>query len=115
MPSVSFVGVAVIQARAVQACTQAVAEAAEDLVGKAQALTRVATGAERAGLHVESVTPTGDGATAIVATGGPSSEYDVYQHEGTYKMSGTKFLETPVMQDGEALKAHIANAANSVF
>ena len=28
MPSVSFVGVAVLQARAVQACTKAVAEAA---------------------------------------------------------------------------------------
>ncbi len=115
MPEVSFIGVAVLQAKARAAVVKATAEAAEDLVGKAQALTRIDTGAERAGIHVESVTATGDGATAIVSTGGASSEYDVYQHEGTYKMSGTKFLETPVMQHGETYKAHIAAAANSVF
>ena len=115
MPSVTFCGVAVLQARAVQACTQAVAEAAEDLVGKAQPLARVDTGTLRASIHVESVSPSGNGATAKVSTGGESSEYALFQHEGTRYMSGTHYLEEALLQNADVYVQHLQDAANSAF
>ena len=115
MPEVSFVGVAVIQARAVQACTRAVAEAAEDLVGKAQPLARVRTGTLRASIHVEGVSPSGNGATAKVSTGGESSEYALFQHEGTRYMSGTHYLEEALLQNADVYVQHLQDAANSAF
>ena len=105
MPQVSFVGVAAIQARAVQACTRAVAEAAEDLVGKAL----------RASIHVEGVSPSGNGATAKVSTGGESSEYALFQHEGTRYMSGTHYLEEALLQNADVYVQHLQDAANSAF
>ena len=115
MPSVSFVGVAVIQARAVQACTRAVGEAAEDLVGKAQPLARVDTGTLRASIHVESISPSGNGATAKVSTGGESSEYAFFQHEGTRYMSGTHYLEQALLQNAGVYVQHLEDAANAAF
>ena len=115
MPSVSFVGVAVLQARAVQACTQAVAEAAEDLVGKAQPLARFKTGTLRGSIHVEGVNPSGNGATAKVSTGGESSEYALFQHEGTRYMSGTHYLEQALLQNAAVYVQHLEDAANAAF
>ena len=115
MPSVSFVGVAVIQARAVQACTRAVAEAAEDLVGKAQPLARFKTGTLRGSIHVESIAPSGNGATAKVSTGGESSEYALFQHEGTRYMSGTHYLEQALLQNAGVYVQHLEDAANAAF
>lgn len=110
-----FIGEAVLQAKGMAAITQATVEAAEDLVGKAQPLTRVDTGAERAGIHAEPPNVGGASVTVRVSTGGESSEYDIYQHEGTYKMSGTHFIEIPLLEHGPTYKAHIAKAARAAF
>ena len=115
MPSVSFVGVAVLQARAVQACTKAVGEAAEDLVGNAQPLARFKTGTLRGSIHVESIAPSGNGATAKVSTGGESSEYALFQHEGTRYMSGTHYLEQALLQNAAVYVQHLEDAANAAF
>ena len=91
MPSVSFVGVAVIQARAVQACTRAVGEAAEDLVGKAQPLARVDTGTLRASMRWAMTGPM----KAIIHDG---VIYGVMLETGTENMAPRPFF-TPVIVD----------------
>ena len=110
-----YIGTQALIARGRGAIRQAVTDSAEDLVGKAQARTRVDTGAERAGIHVDSVTASGNTVTAVVSTGGASSEYDIYQHEGTYKMSGTHFLAHPLIENRAVYLAAMAAAARGAY
>lgn len=95
--SMSYVGLAALQAKARAAMVQAVTESGEHLVGEAQPLTRVRTGAERAGIHLADVQAGATSVTARVQTGGESSAYDIFQHEGTIYMSGTHFLALPLL------------------
>jgi hypothetical protein len=120
MGQFSYIGTEALTALGRAALKAAVTESAEDLVGKAQAETRVDTGAERAGIHVDSVSGVGSNAslasyTAVVSTGGASSEYDIYQHEGTYKMSGTHFLSGPLIEHRGAYLEAIARAARGAY
>jgi hypothetical protein len=110
-----FVGVGVLQSMAMGALAKGVTEAAHHLEGAAKAQTRVDTGAERAGIHVEGPMVGGSEATARVATGGASTEYDIYQHEGTYKMSANPFLSGPLIANSGVYGQYIASAAAGVF
>ncbi len=83
MPEFRYVGLAALQARGMAAINAAVRESAEHLVGAAQANSDVDTGTQRAGIHVADVSGGGMSVTAKVATGGESSGYSIYNHEGT--------------------------------
>lgn len=94
---------------------EAVTESCEDLVTQAQPYTRVRTGAERAGIHVESVTGGGFTVTGTVSTGGESSAYDIYQHEGTRYIEGTHFLERALLENSATYAEAMARAARGQF
>lgn len=88
-----FVGLGVLTAKAQAAVRLAVAESAEDLVGQAQAITPVGpTGHLKAGIHVKSIGGGAGSVTATVATGGESSEYAFFVHDGTTRMAARPFL-----------------------
>lgn len=110
-----YIGTAALIARGMSAIEQAVTDSAEDLVARAQERTRVDTGTERAGLHVDDVARTASSVIATVSTGGESSEYDIYQHEGTYKMSGTHFLSGPLIEHRGVYREAIARAARGAY
>jgi Bacteriophage HK97-gp10, putative tail-component len=83
MPEVTYIGLAALDALAMAAVEEAVTFSAEDLVGQQMAAAPVKTGTLRASIHVESIVRNGDGVTAITATGGESSKYAIFVHEGT--------------------------------
>ena len=64
---------------------------------------------------MESVSPSGNGATAKVSTGGESSEYAFFQHAGTRYMGGTHYLEEALLQNADVSVQHLQDAANSAF
>jgi hypothetical protein len=110
-----YCGLQVLTAKAVAALTQATTEVAEDLVGKAQPLARVDTGALRAGIHVQGVEVSATSVVATVSTGAETDEYSLYQHEGTRYMSGTHYLEVPLIEEAPVYREHIARAARERF
>lgn len=115
MGTFNYVGLGVLTAKGIAAVVQATNETAEDLVGKAQPLARVDTGALRGGIHAEPAVVTGSGVTARVSTGAETDEYSFYQHQGTRYMSGTHYLERPLIAEGEVYREHIAAAARGEF
>lgn len=116
MPSVTYVGLGVLTARAMGALEDAVGKAAEDLVGRSQSAAPVDTGTLRASIHVDGVERGGNSVTARVATGGESSEYSIYQHEGTSRgVPATKFLEIPLIEMAPVYRAYIQRAMRSAF
>lgn len=94
MPIVTYKGVAPMIAAMQAAMATGVTQSAEMFVGKAMAATPVDTGTLRASIHVEDVNVGGNTVTAKVSTGGESSEYALYVHEGTgpHKIEGHPFL-----------------------
>lgn len=106
---------AALQARAMQAVQTAVEQSAEHLVGEAQPLTRVDTGTERAGIHATDAQVSGTTVTARVQTGGASSEYDLFQHEGTIYMTGTHFISIPLIENRPLYIEAMRRAAAAVF
>lgn len=107
----SFVGAAVLIAKAQHAVAEAIAESAEDLVSQAQERAPVDTGALRAGIHTQNVGPT----SAEVATGGESNEYSAYVHFGTYKMDGRPFLTEALLDNAGTYREAIQRAARGAF
>lgn len=83
MPEVTYIGLGPILAKARAAVEQAVRQSAEDLVAHQMAAAPVKTGTLRASIHIDSVTGGGDSVEAITATGGESSKYAIFVHEGT--------------------------------
>lgn len=83
MAECSYIGLAALKERALAAVREAVVESAEHLVSEAQAAAPVRTGTLRASIHVDSVESSAIGTTATVATGGESSDYAIFVHEGT--------------------------------
>lgn len=83
LPEVAYIGLPAMQARAMGALAAAVGKAAEDLQGRAQAVTPVATGTLKASIHVEGPDVGATSVEARVATGGESSDYAIFVHEGT--------------------------------
>jgi hypothetical protein len=83
MPEVTYIGLAPLIAKALDAVEEAVTASAEDLVAQQMAAAPVDTGTLRASIHVESIERGGDSVTAITSTGGESSAYAIFVHEGT--------------------------------
>ncbi len=120
MGTFRYIGTDVLTARGRSAVKQAVTDAAEDLVGQAQARTPVLTGTLKASIHVASVSGQGSNAsvatyTATVATGGESSEYAIFRHEGTYKMSGVAFLGDALIENRAVYLEAMARAARGAY
>ncbi len=122
MPQVSYVGLAALQARAIEALTSGVTKAAHDLEGRAKGATPVDTGTLRASIHVEGPQVGGMSVEAKVQTGGESSGYAVYVHEGTgpHKINhpGTpafKYLERPLIEMTPVYLAYMQRAAAAAF
>lgn len=106
-----YIGIGALQARAMKAVKSATEQSAEHLVGAAQPLTRVDTGTERAGIHATDATVYALSVIARVQTGGASSEYDIYQHEGTRFMSGTHFIAIPLIENRPVYREAMRRAA----
>ena len=139
MPEVSYIGLPALIGRAMGAVEAAVGQAAEDLQGRAQGATPVDTGTLRASIHVEGPKVGGTEVTAMVKTGGESSEYAIFVHEGTgpHKITahgkalafdghfaksvnhpGTpafKFLERPLLEMTPVYIAYLQRAAAAAF
>lgn len=140
MATITYIGYAALQARAMSAVTAAVVESAEHLTAAAQAASGVDTGTQRAGIHVADVTVGGLTVSARVQTGGESSGYSIYNHEGTrahvirprngkalafngvvvrsVNHPGTapsKFLERPLLENRPVYLAAMAAASRGVF
>lgn len=121
MGEVTYIGLAVLTAKGRAAVKQAVTEAAEDLVGRAQEAAPVDTGTLRASIHVDSVSGQGSNATqaaftAIVATGGEASEYAIPQHEGTSRgVPATKYIERPLIESRPVYLEAMSRAARGEF
>ena len=124
MAELRFIGVAALQARALAALTVAVNEAAEDLVGKAQNAAPVREGTLRGSIHTDGAEVSGLSVEATVQTGGESSDYAAYIHEGhradgshvigAYP-NGSKYIEAPLLEESAVYRAHIAKASRAVF
>ena len=139
MPQVTYIGLAALEARAVEALASGVTRAAHDLEGRAKAATPVDTGTLRASIHVDGPQIGGMSVEARVQTGGEASGYAAFVHEGTgpHKITahggglafngivvksvnhpGTpafKFLEGPLIQMAGVYEAFIAAAARGAF
>lgn len=139
MPIVEYVGLPVLEARAIAALTEGVGKAAHDLEGRAKGATPVDTGTLRASIHVDGPHAGGASVEAKVQTGGEASEYAVLVHEGTgpHKITahggglafngivrksvnhpGTpafKYLEKPLIEMAGVYQAFIAAAARGAF
>lgn len=115
MPSVTYIGLPVMIAKGQHAIMEAVGKAAEDLQGRSQAVTPVDTGTLKASIHVEGPMPSGNTVEARVATGGESSEYAIYVHEGTSRMGAYKYIERPLLSMIPVYEKFISDAARDAF
>lgn len=140
MVAFTYIGLGALQARAMGALVAATNEAAEDLVGKAQAEAPVDEGTLRGSIHTDGAKVAGFVVTARVQTGGEASDYAIAQHEGagphvirprnarvlafngTFAMRvnhpgnpPTKFLERPLLAHAAVYRAHIAAASRAAF
>ena len=116
MPQVTYIGLAVLLARGQKAAEDAVVKAAEHLVGEAQTAAPFKTGTLKGSIHAEDPVTSGTTVTAQVATGGESSEYAIFQHEGTSRgVPATKFLEAPLIGMAPVYRAYIERAMRSAY
>lgn len=83
MPEVTYIGLAAILAPGRAAIKTATIASGEDLVGKQMVAAPVKTGTLRAGIHIEDVRETADTVSVTTSTGGESSSYAIFVHEGT--------------------------------
>lgn len=83
MPEVTYCGLGVLQAKAMEALTTAVVHAAHDLEGRAKEATPVDTGTLKGSIEAQDPEVGGFSVTAKVQTGGEASGYAIYVHEGT--------------------------------
>jgi hypothetical protein len=131
MPEVTYVGLPVMEARAMEALASGVSKAAHDLEGRAKGVTPVDTGTLKGSIEAHDPVAVGFTVTARVATGGESSAYAVYVHEGHFAVHGApaggigprnatyvppvKYLERPLIEMAGVYEAFIAAAARSAF
>ena len=138
MPIVTYKGIAPLIAKAQAAMAEGCLQSAESFVGKAMAATPVDTGTLRASIHVDDVNMGGSSVSVRVATGGESSEYALFVHEGTgpHKIEGHpflafngivrrsvnhpgtqafKFMEKPLIEHRATHNAIVAAAVRGVF
>jgi hypothetical protein len=113
---VTYKGITHIVKKGEHATIDAVAESAEALAGAAQGNAPFKTGTLKGGIHVEGPSMDGGTATAIVATGGESSEYAIPQHEGTSTgVPATKYMERAAIAHAPVHKAAMGAAARKEF
>lgn len=136
-----YIGTPALIARAQGALRTAVAQAAEDLTGKAQAATPVDTGTLKASIHVDGPHGGGNFVFARVQTGGEANAYAIFVHEGTgahlilpkreggflhfdgvfarvVHHPGTqayKFIERPLIAERSTYQAFLAAAMRAAF
>lgn len=131
MPEVTYVGLPVMEARAMKAMASAVSKAAHHLEGQSKAVTPVDTGTLKGSIEAKDPVVAGYTVTARVETNGESSEYAVYVHEGHYAVHGApaggigprnatyvpavKYLERPLIEFSGIYEAFIAAGARSAF
>lgn len=120
MPQVTYIGLPALLKRGADALEGALDKAAEDLVGRAQSAAPVDTGTLRASIHVGGVGRQGNASSRsrsrVVSTGGESSEYAIFQHEGTSRgVPATKFLEVPLLEMAPVYHAYLQQAMRSAF
>lgn len=126
MAQVRYVGLPVLRGRAIRAHVAATNEAANDLVDRSQSVTGVQEGTLKASIHTDGARATGDAVEARVQTGGESSAYAAYQHEG-HRADGShvirnrpgggqsKFIEAPLAAMGPTYLRHLQAAARRAF
>lgn len=97
MPEVTYCGYAVLIAKGRAALLAGITQADEDLVHQQMAAAPVKTGTLRASIHIESIVESGDTVEATNATGGESSAYALFVHEGTgpHVIRGNPWLAIP--------------------
>lgn len=142
MPEVAYIGLPVMQARAMAALSGAVSKAAFALQGDCQAATPVDTGTLKASIHVEGPDVNATSVEAKVATGGESSSYAIAVHEGVGPrtitpvnkkalywpgaahpvksvnnpgFAGRKYIERPLLAARPQLLAFISAAGREAF
>lgn len=97
MPEVTYIGLAPLLAKAQEAVTNATTQSGEHLVGAQMAAAPVRTGTLRASIHIDTVESGGGSCTVTTATGGESSGYAIFVHEGTgaHVIEGHPWLAWP--------------------
>lgn len=110
-----YIGTAALLAKGRAAIYQAVVDAGDNLAEAAQDRAREDTGAERAGIRRRRPKSSGNTVTVVVSTSQKSSQYDVFQHEGTHKMSGTHFISGPLIENRDDYLRRIASAARGAY
>ena len=83
MPEVTYIGLEAVLAPGRAAVKSATIQSGEHLVSAQMEAAPVDTGTLRASIHIDSIEETADSCTVTTATGGESSEYAIYVHEGT--------------------------------
>lgn len=125
MSTFSFLGVEALMAKAMAAQVAALTESGEHLAGAAQAAeTAVLTGTLKASITADDPIVHGREATLLVHTGGESSDYAAYIHEGhradgshiigAYP-GGLKYLEKPLIENRAAYVEAVARATRGEF
>lgn len=110
-----FIGTAALIERGMAALEQAVAESLEDLLGKVMPETPVDTGTLKASEHVDGPQRKGFVVEGRVTTGGESSDYAIYVHEGTSKMDARPFIEGPLLEHQAVHIQHVHDACKRAY
>lgn len=116
MPEFHFVGAATLIGMSLDGVESTLRECAEDLVSEAQAAAPVDTGTLRASIQAGDVEGGGSEMSIKVFTGGESSGYAVFQHEGTSRgVPATKFLEGPLIANRGVYLEALSRAMKGTF
>lgn len=116
MGTFRYVGTPALIARGRGAVAAALVESAEHLVGEAQDAAPYETGTLEGSIHAGGLEGSGNALSIKVQTGGESSEYAIYQHEGTSRgVPATKFLEVPLLENRKVYLEAIKRAARGAY
>lgn len=125
MAEFTYIGLPALLERLRGAAEAAVNQGLEDLVGRAQAAeTAVVTGTLRGSIHTDGATSGGSEVKGTVQTGGESSAYAAYIHEG-HRADGThviraypgglKYIERPLIEMTPAYLSFVRSAMEAAF
>jgi HK97 gp10 family phage protein len=93
----------------------AVRDSLEDLASQSQDRTPVDTGTLKASTTVVDFTVSAMEAKGRVSTGGESSEYALFVHQGTYKMAARPFMTQALLANADMYRQAIQAAAAQAF
>ncbi|MGH2878950.1 MAG: hypothetical protein ACRDK4_05000 [Solirubrobacteraceae bacterium] len=124
MAEFRYIGLSALVAKGRAAVAAGVTDCAEDLVGKSQDATPVETGTLKASIHTSDLEWRGNIALMRVQTGGESSLYAIYIHEGHRKdgthiiaayPDGAKYIEGPLLDERPVYLERLARSGRSEF